>query len=137
MWEPTQEIDWLGLRWTSNAGTLSIIEQRMEKLKATLQSIIRSGYAISSGSLAKCVEQIISTGPVFRNVSRIINGSNGIDTMMASHTYAWLTQAFFSHPAVHIVYHGFITSFKESIKENRQKMRNWQKFGKNQTILKL
>ena len=48
------------------------MEQRIEKLQATSQSIIRLGYAISARSLAKYVGQIISTGPVLGNVSRIM-----------------------------------------------------------------
>ena len=75
-------MDWLGFRWNSKAGTLSIIERRIEK-RGTLQSITRSGYAISARSLAKCVGQIISTGPVFGNITRIMTRHCSMSTANA------------------------------------------------------
>ena len=46
IWEPTQVIDWLGLKWNSKEGTLSILERRIDKIQNTLQSIIESDYLI-------------------------------------------------------------------------------------------
>ena len=72
IWEPTQVIDWLGLKWNSKEGTLSILERRIDKIQNTLRSIIESDYLISARHLAKCVGKIISTGPVLGNISRIM-----------------------------------------------------------------
>jgi hypothetical protein len=33
IWEPTQVIDWLGLKWNSKEGTLSILERRIDKIQ--------------------------------------------------------------------------------------------------------
>ena len=71
-WTPTKTIVWLVLHWNSERGTLSITQRRIDKIHNALSKIVEAGYVISARDLAKCVGQIISTGAVLGNISRIM-----------------------------------------------------------------
>ena len=74
IWEPCQRIDWLGLTWDSARGTIETVNRRCAKILGTIDSIVDSGFGISSRNLAYfCFTgQIISTSPVSGNTSRIM-----------------------------------------------------------------
>ena len=72
IWKPTQSLDWLGLRWNSVKGSLSIVPRRIEKILNTIKQVIESAFQISARQLASLVGQIISTGPVVGNIARIM-----------------------------------------------------------------
>ena len=72
IWETTQVIDWLGITWDTQKGTICIIERRIAKIKDPINNITQAGYKISARKLASFVGQIISTGTVVRNIFRIM-----------------------------------------------------------------
>ena len=47
IWETTQVIDWLGITWDTQKGTICIIERRIAKIKDTINNITQAGYKIS------------------------------------------------------------------------------------------
>ena len=71
-WDPTNIIEWLSLQWSALKGTLSIVRRRLDKIINTIQSIIELNFIISARELAAFVGQIISTGAVIGNITRIM-----------------------------------------------------------------
>ena len=72
VWEPTQVLDWLGITWNSTLGSLEIVERRIVKIINTIDCIIDANFQVSVRELASFTGQIISTGPVVGNISRIM-----------------------------------------------------------------
>jgi hypothetical protein len=72
VWEPTQTCSWLGLVWHSKDGKIAISERRIDKITKTIQNIISSNFVISARALASFTGQIVSTGPVIGNITRIM-----------------------------------------------------------------
>ena len=83
-WTPTKIIIWLGLKWNSERGTLSITQRRIDNIYTALSTIVESGYVISARDLAKCVGQIISTGAVQDKISRIMTRHCSMSVASAS-----------------------------------------------------
>ena len=48
IWEPCQQIDWLGLTWDSARGTVEIVHRRFAKILGTVDIIVDSGFVISA-----------------------------------------------------------------------------------------
>ena len=71
-WKPTQVLDWLGITWNSLLGTLKIVDRRITKIVNTIDCIIEADFKVSARELASFTDQIISTGPVVGNISRIM-----------------------------------------------------------------
>ena len=72
VWEPCQSILWLGIIWHSDSGAIEISERRVAKIGSTVCFIIDCEFVISARCLASFTGQIVSTGPVVGNVSRIM-----------------------------------------------------------------
>ena len=68
---PCQSIHWLRMIWHSDSGAIEISKRRVAKVVSTVCSIIDCEFVISARCLASFTGQIISTGPVVGNVSRI------------------------------------------------------------------
>ena len=71
IWQPVQYIDWLGIRWNSVDGCISIVEKHVEKGKKSIKKTIKK-YQITARELAAVVGSNISMGVVFGRVARII-----------------------------------------------------------------
>lgn len=72
VWTPCQRITWLGLVWDSSNGSLEITPRRIEKILKTIDSIVDRQFIVSARLLASLTGQIISTGVVLGNISRIL-----------------------------------------------------------------
>jgi len=85
VWEPCQRLDWLGITWDSARGTIGIVDRRIAKIVATIDSIIESDFVISARRLASFSGQIISTSPVSGNISRIMTRHCVMSTLSVQH----------------------------------------------------
>ena len=72
VWEPCQSIFSSGILWHSDSGAIEISERRVAKIVSTVCSIIACEFVIYARCLASFRGQIISTGPVVGNISRIM-----------------------------------------------------------------
>ena len=77
-------LDWLGLQWNTNNGTISIIKRRIDKINNTIQNILLLRFTISARELASFVGQIISTGAVIGNIARIMTRHCSMSVASAS-----------------------------------------------------
>ena len=62
----------VGITWNSALGILEIVERRIVKIIDTIHHIIEADLKVSARELASFTGQIISTGPVVGNISRIM-----------------------------------------------------------------
>ena len=85
VWEPTQNLNWLGIAWNSALGTLEIIDRRITKILNTIDQIIDADYVVSARRLASFTGQIISTGPVVGNIARIMTRHCVMTTLCNDH----------------------------------------------------
>jgi hypothetical protein len=72
IWEPCQNIIWIGLSWNTLEGCIRITECRLRNFFEHIESIISNDYVISARQLSSFTGKIISTGAVVGNVSRIM-----------------------------------------------------------------
>ena len=64
IWEPVQIITWLGTVLDTNQGLISVTEQRISKLKANIDSVLkRDSMIVNVRNLATVLGQIISLTP--------------------------------------------------------------------------
>ena len=85
VWEPTQNLNWLGIAWNWALGTLEIIDRRITKILNTIDQIIDADYVVSARRLASFTGQIISTGPVVGNIARIMTRHCVMSTLCNDH----------------------------------------------------
>ena len=85
VWEPCQTITWLAIVWNSGNGTIAISERRLEKISATIDSIIDLYFVLSARKLASFTDQIISTAPIIGNIAKILTRHCVMFTMCAQH----------------------------------------------------
>ena len=71
IWHPVQCIDWLGIRWNSLDGCISIVDKRDEKAKKSIRETLKKSQ-ITARELASVVSSIISMSVVFGRVARIM-----------------------------------------------------------------
>ena len=72
IWNPYQELIWLGLLWNSQNGTIAITKRRLDNIAKTIQDFISQKFFISARELASFTGKIISTSAVTKNVSQIM-----------------------------------------------------------------
>lgn len=76
LWEPVQNIIWLGTVLDTNLGFISVTEHRIAKLKSSIDSILKGGCTtVNVRTLAAVVGQIISLTPCVGDVTRIMTRS--------------------------------------------------------------
>ena len=76
IWEPVQISTWLGTVLDTNQGFISVTEQRISKLKANIDSVLKGdSMIVNVRSLATLVGQIISLTPCVGGVTRIMTRS--------------------------------------------------------------
>ena len=85
VWEPCQTITWLAIVWNSGNGTIAISERRLEKISATIGSIIDLDFVVSAPKLASFTGQFISTGTIIGNIARIMTRHCVMSTVCAQH----------------------------------------------------
>ena len=88
IWQPVQYIDWLGIRWNSVDGSISIVEKRVNKAKKSIKETIKKSQT-TARELASVVGSIISMSVVFGRVARIMTRHCQITVAAAD---AWDTQ---------------------------------------------
>lgn len=71
-WTPCQEVEWLGLVWNSDFGTLKVAERRITKIKDSIARLLAPS-TVSIRDIASFVGRIISLGPVVGNISRLMS----------------------------------------------------------------
>ena len=69
---PTQDIEWLGLRWNSKLFELSIPQRRVDDVKACLLRVIPLLPHISYRQLAQVTIKLISLSPVLGSICRLM-----------------------------------------------------------------
>ena len=69
---PTQDIEWLGLRWNSKLFELSIPQRRVDDVKACLLRVIPLLPHISYRQLAQVTGKLISLSPVLGSICRLM-----------------------------------------------------------------
>ena len=75
-WEPVQVITWLGVVLDTNQGCISVTEQRISKLKASIDSVLKGEHNnVKARDLASVLGQIISFSPCVGCVARIMSRS--------------------------------------------------------------
>lgn len=72
VFQPVQQLEWLGLVWNSIDFTLCIPERRIDDLKSSLECLLKLMPKVTARQLAKVTGKIISLSPVFGNVCRIM-----------------------------------------------------------------
>ena len=76
LWEPVQNIIWLGTVLDTNQGFISVTEHRITKLKSSIVSVLKGGCStVNARTLAAVVGQIISLTPCVGDVTRIMTRS--------------------------------------------------------------
>ncbi len=83
-WIPTTRIDWLGMTWDTVAGTLQVVQRRIDKICLTIQSLKSSNY-VTIRKLHSLVGQVISLSPVVGNISRLTTRHCQIEIAKATH----------------------------------------------------
>ena len=76
--------------WHSDSGAIKIIERRVANIVSTACTIIDCEFVISARCLASFTGQIISTGPVVGNVSRIMTRHCSMSSARAPYWDAFL-----------------------------------------------
>lgn len=73
LWEPVQNIIWLGTILDTNQAFTSVTEHRITKLKSSIVSVLKGGCStVNARTLAAVVGQIISLAPCVGDVTRIM-----------------------------------------------------------------
>ena len=76
LWEPDQNMIWLGTVLDTNQGFISVTEHRITKLKRSIDSVLKgSCTTVNVRTLAAVVGQIISLTPCVGDVTRIMTRS--------------------------------------------------------------
>ena len=70
IWQPCQQLTWLGLDWNSRNGTISITKRRVDNIAKTIQHFISQDFFISARELAFFTGKKISTSAVTKNVAQ-------------------------------------------------------------------
>ena len=71
LWEPVQNIIWLGTVLDTNQGFISVTEHRIAKLKSSIDSILKGGCTtVNVRTLAAVVGQITSLTPCVGDLTR-------------------------------------------------------------------
>ena len=83
VWDPCQQLDWLGIRWDSARGTVEIVDKRIAKIKSAITGISDATFIVSARKLASFTGQIISMAPVSGNISRIMTRHCVMSTLSA------------------------------------------------------
>lgn len=83
-WYPTTRIDWLGMTWDTVAGTLQIVQRRIDKIYHTIQNLKSLNY-VTVRKLHSLVGQVISLSPVVGNISRLTTRHCQIEIAEATH----------------------------------------------------
>lgn len=71
IWKPSYYIEWLGMSWDTQAGTLKVHQKRIDKILQTISRIQLSLY-LTVRKLHSFVGQIVSMGPVCGNLTRLM-----------------------------------------------------------------
>ncbi len=82
VWTPCQSLTWIGILWHAHNGTIELTSKKAEKILATIQHIRESGFA---RELASFTGQIISTGPIIGNITRLMTRHCILSTVSAAH----------------------------------------------------
>jgi hypothetical protein len=72
VWQPCQEIVWLGLIWNSLKGTISVTERRVANILYNIEYIQAQKLYISPRELASFTGKLVSTSSVTRNIGQIM-----------------------------------------------------------------
>jgi len=73
LWEPVQQLEWIGYMWNAEEFSISIPERRITDLMSSLQSIIDNLPFTTARKLAQCVGKIISMQAVVGNIAKLMS----------------------------------------------------------------
>lgn len=109
---PTQQLEWLGILWNSNAFSISIPDRRVNDLLQSINHLINIFPAFSARLLAQVTGKIISLSPVFGNLTRL----------MTRYCYMCIEQRFTWDKSLLIKYPDEVKRELEFWKNNVEKM---------------
>ena len=101
VWIPCHRLDWLGITWDSAGETIENVNRRVVKFTNTIDSIIASDSVLSARRLASLTGQIISTVPVFGNISWIMTRHCIMSTLTVQH---WDSKAKLDSYSIEVLY---------------------------------
>ena len=82
-WDPSTHIEWFGMIWNTQDGTLKVLERRIEKINRTISEIQALNH-ITIRKLHSFVGQIISLSPVCGSITRLMSRHCQIEIANAS-----------------------------------------------------
>ncbi len=85
VWEPTQVIDWLGLTWNSEIGTLQVIQRRVENTISCIDEVLAGLPDITARTLAKFVGKVISFKPVVGHMVQLRTRFSSMSVCQQNH----------------------------------------------------
>ena len=71
LWNPTQELVWLGLNWDLVTGTISITDRRISKFIALIDKFLLSAPYVTARDCAVIADHVMSMSPVLVNLTRL------------------------------------------------------------------
>lgn len=72
MWQPVQQLEWIGLFWNSKMFSITIPIRRIQSCKESISSVLHSLHGVSARQLAICTGKLVSMMPVVGNVVRLM-----------------------------------------------------------------
>ena len=84
-WDPSMQLDWLGMRWDTECGTLKVLDRRVLKIRSSIVKLLEPTAPLVIKDLHSFVGQIISLSPVIGNVSRLMTRCFQITIATAGH----------------------------------------------------
>ena len=84
-WEPSMQLDWLGMRWDTERGKLKVLDRRVSKIRSSIVTLLEPSAPLVIKDLHSLVGQIISLSPVIGNVSRLMTRCCQMKIAAAAH----------------------------------------------------
>ena len=71
VWNPVQELNWLGMVWNSSDGTIKAMNHRIDSILTSLEELITSLPNITARKLSVLVGKVISLLPIIGHIAQL------------------------------------------------------------------
>ena len=71
VWNPVQELNWLGMVWNSSEGTIKAMNHRIDSILTSLEELITSLPNITARKLSVLVGKVISLLPIIGHIAQL------------------------------------------------------------------
>ncbi len=72
MWEPSGQLEWLGINWDLDKGIISIPNRKLEDIKQSFSKFLSLLPNFSPRDVARLTGKVISLMPVFGDICRLL-----------------------------------------------------------------